>query len=996
VTLQAATGASITYNISLDGGNTWGPSLNYTITNPPALPTNIPVTVTTTIRAYASETGFATSDAGVATYTITGVPDLTITSVHTGNFTQGQTGAAYAITVSNVGSAPTSGTVTVSDALPAGLVATNMAGNGWTCGLSSCTRSDALQAGNSYPVINLTVSVSATAPANVTNTATVSGGGETNVANDTANDPTTITGFTISLTSSSPTVLPGDTVGSASFNIAVSTANGANLNVAFAVSGYPVGSTATFSPGTVPAPGPTTLTIQVPWNTAAQNYPLIISATAGMTTRIIQAVLTVQDYNITVSPPSQSVGCSGSVSYQLQVNSLNGFAGSVTVTAASIAFVYNVSINGNSTAVLSVSGSNPSATAPLAVSTVEGTNCAPLANTNIPVNAKYTASAVSSFTRTATALLGINTGASTVSSVAVSPYPTIASGAPATVTVYLTSPAPAGGIPIGLTSSNTSAFPNAALSIPQGSTSGSITLTARTVNTSQQVILTASYSSSSQVTFAVTPPAQYTLTTVVSPPATGTVTPSSGSYGGSVTLTATPNTGYQFTGFNANGIEYSTSPATIPMTAPATVTAMFAPASVTPLLLADGAPQPTVLANNQAVPVVYQFRQGDPTLLDSCTTNDPNVTAQLGPVDPNTNSITINLTATPSATNSPVPLSCHWTCPGGVGGIAPPPIKVQPAPVIDYVEQPSPLYAGVEGVILIYGSNFGNTPGNLTFCAAGTDPCVLPDWHVVPCNLPPSGTLCTNLTFDTWTDTGTEHGGFIQARVTLSKGYEYWLNWQVIVTAGAYALVSESRGDFEVTPDPTCAVPANYQQNGQGQDMGPNATYLNTGLPTVELRFSYTFESSTHQLGDLLTSGCTIGEHVTYTGPGLSPKGQSYTPISPPFPSNQYMTVPNPTVNMYTMDRLLVPGALQDNHDTPGAFVPPYTSNANYVSNQTYQYSCPCWNNGAVVTLPTVPPVLPINHALTPNGDGTWRYAVCKPNITPLTGTSCANKNPLP
>ena len=50
-----------------------------------------------------------------------------------------------------------------------------------------------LAAGGSYPPLTLTVNVAANAPASVTNTATVSGGGEINTANDTATDLTTIT-----------------------------------------------------------------------------------------------------------------------------------------------------------------------------------------------------------------------------------------------------------------------------------------------------------------------------------------------------------------------------------------------------------------------------------------------------------------------------------------------------------------------------------------------------------------------------------------------------------------------------------------------------------------------------------------------------------------------------------------------------------------------------------------------------------------------------------
>jgi hypothetical protein len=123
-----------------------------------------------------------------------GVADLTIAKTHFGNFTQGQTGATYTITVSNGGTGPTSGTVTVTETVPSGLTATAINGTGWSCIQPSgpCTRSDVLAAGASYPVITLTVNVASNAPSSVTNSATVAGGGEVNTINDTANDPTTI------------------------------------------------------------------------------------------------------------------------------------------------------------------------------------------------------------------------------------------------------------------------------------------------------------------------------------------------------------------------------------------------------------------------------------------------------------------------------------------------------------------------------------------------------------------------------------------------------------------------------------------------------------------------------------------------------------------------------------------------------------------------------------------------------------------------------------
>ena len=121
--------------------------------------------------------------------------DLTLTKSHSGAFAQGQVGARYTIIVSNAGAGATNGSVTLTDTLPSGLTATAITGSGWACQqpVGPCTRSDALAAGASYPAVTLTVNVAAAAPTSVTNVATVSGGGETNTGNDTAQDATPIT-----------------------------------------------------------------------------------------------------------------------------------------------------------------------------------------------------------------------------------------------------------------------------------------------------------------------------------------------------------------------------------------------------------------------------------------------------------------------------------------------------------------------------------------------------------------------------------------------------------------------------------------------------------------------------------------------------------------------------------------------------------------------------------------------------------------------------------
>lgn len=118
-------------------------------------------------------------------------PDLRITKGHApALFTQGDSGDTFTIVVANVGNSPTSGAVTVADVLPGSLTATAIAGAGWACNLGAltCTRADALPAGAAYPAIVLTVDVASNAPILVTNTATVSGGGQASTVNVTGND----------------------------------------------------------------------------------------------------------------------------------------------------------------------------------------------------------------------------------------------------------------------------------------------------------------------------------------------------------------------------------------------------------------------------------------------------------------------------------------------------------------------------------------------------------------------------------------------------------------------------------------------------------------------------------------------------------------------------------------------------------------------------------------------------------------------------------------
>jgi uncharacterized repeat protein (TIGR01451 family) len=105
-------------------------------------------------------------------------PSLSVSAVTQGNFSNGQQGATYNIAVSNNGTAATSGTVTVVDP-PTGFTVTGITGANWTCTLSTttCTRSDPLAPGQSYPPITVTGNVTAANGASVSIPLSASGGG---------------------------------------------------------------------------------------------------------------------------------------------------------------------------------------------------------------------------------------------------------------------------------------------------------------------------------------------------------------------------------------------------------------------------------------------------------------------------------------------------------------------------------------------------------------------------------------------------------------------------------------------------------------------------------------------------------------------------------------------------------------------------------------------------------------------------------------------------
>ncbi len=129
------------------------------------------------------------------------VSDLTLTKSASSAFSQGGN-AAFSLVVNNTGSGATSGAYTISDNLPTGLTLLGTpTGSGWDCSAStsnfaSCVRTASIAPGASAPAVTVSVSVASNAPASITNTATVAGGGELNTSNNSGSVVVSVTALT--------------------------------------------------------------------------------------------------------------------------------------------------------------------------------------------------------------------------------------------------------------------------------------------------------------------------------------------------------------------------------------------------------------------------------------------------------------------------------------------------------------------------------------------------------------------------------------------------------------------------------------------------------------------------------------------------------------------------------------------------------------------------------------------------------------------------------
>jgi uncharacterized repeat protein (TIGR01451 family) len=187
--------ASVTFTAPGNGASgTFSNGLaSYTAsTNSSGIATSLLFTANSNTGAY-SVTASVAGVASQSSFSLTNVkaPVLTVTESANGAFMQGQS-ASYTITVANAANAgPTSGAITVTESVPAGLTLTGLNGGAaWTCSVPSATcTSNAMLNPGSTSTIAVTVMVGYNAQGTASNGVGVTGGASQPF---TASDPTII------------------------------------------------------------------------------------------------------------------------------------------------------------------------------------------------------------------------------------------------------------------------------------------------------------------------------------------------------------------------------------------------------------------------------------------------------------------------------------------------------------------------------------------------------------------------------------------------------------------------------------------------------------------------------------------------------------------------------------------------------------------------------------------------------------------------------------
>ncbi|MDE3099205.1 MAG: RICIN domain-containing protein [Verrucomicrobiota bacterium] len=184
--------------------------------------------------------------------------------------------------------------------------------------------------------------------------------------------------FSISASPSSQTVTAGS---GTSFTTTVGSLNGFSSSVSFSASGLPSGASASFNPTSVSGSGNSTLTVNTSSSTPAGTYTLTITGTSGSLTHSTTVSLTVNaapDYSLSASPTSLSITQGANGTSTITVNPINGYSGTVSLSASGLPSGVTASFNpasttGSSTLTLTASSTAATGNATVTITGTDGT-----------------------------------------------------------------------------------------------------------------------------------------------------------------------------------------------------------------------------------------------------------------------------------------------------------------------------------------------------------------------------------------------------------------------------------------------------------------------------------------------------------------------------------------------------------------------------------------------------------------------------------------------
>ena len=284
---------------------------------------------------------------------------------------------------------------------------------------------------------------------------------------------------------------------------------GFNSSIALSAAGVPSGTTVTFNPGTIPAPGSgtSTMTITVGASTPLGTYPITVTGSGGGLQRTTTVTLTVTSpasFSISSAPTSLSIVQGNQGTSTITTTASGGFNNSISLSATGAPTGTTVSFNpstipapgsGTSTMTITVGASTPVGTYPITV-TGNGGGIQQSTTVTLTVTAppNFTITTSPGFLSILQGNQGTSTITTTISGGFNSPISLSASGMPSgttvsfnpstipapgsgnsTVTITVGSSTPVGTYPITVTGNGGGIQQNAAVTLTVSTTATSLT-----------------------------------------------------------------------------------------------------------------------------------------------------------------------------------------------------------------------------------------------------------------------------------------------------------------------------------------------------------------------------------------------------------------------------------------------------------------------------------------------------------------------------------------